>query len=176
MLGVNASAFVRVPFTVDDPAILNSLTLRLRYDDGFIAYLNGVKVAERNAPVTPAWNANATADRTLTQVLTAESISLASALPLLMAGTNVLTFHALNSSAADGNFLLQPELTTTHVIVSSNAFLVDATPGAVNNTEYYFGHVGDTQFSVDRGFFDAPSRWKSPPPRPRRDLLFLRQQ
>ena len=37
------SAYVRVPFTVTDKDQLTSLALDLRYDDGFIAYLNGRK-------------------------------------------------------------------------------------------------------------------------------------
>jgi len=61
MLNANASAYVRVPFTASDPTALNSLTLSLRYDDGFIAYLNGAEVLRRNAPAVPAWNSAATA-------------------------------------------------------------------------------------------------------------------
>ncbi len=60
MLNVNASAYLRVPFTVTDPASLNLLTLSLRYDDGFVAYLNGAEVLRRNAPASPAWNSSAT--------------------------------------------------------------------------------------------------------------------
>ena len=36
------------------------LKLRMRYDDGFVAYINGVKVAEANAPASPAWDSGAT--------------------------------------------------------------------------------------------------------------------
>ncbi|HEY5911243.1 MAG TPA: lamin tail domain-containing protein, partial [Verrucomicrobiae bacterium] len=61
MLNVNASAYVRVPFTVADPALYNSLSLSLRYDDGFVAWLNGTNVLSRNAPAIPAWNSAATA-------------------------------------------------------------------------------------------------------------------
>jgi len=60
MLGKASSAYLRAPFTVDDPAF-ESLKLRLRYDDGFIAYLNGWEVARRNAPAKAQWNSNATA-------------------------------------------------------------------------------------------------------------------
>ncbi len=156
MLGNNASAFVRLPFTVDDPSVLDELTLRLRYDDGFIAYLNGVKIAERNAPATPAWNSAATVDRDLASGILPETISLTDYLPQLMAGVNVLAIQAMNSSVSDGNFLLQPELTGAQIEESPYAYLVDATPGTRNETDYYFGDVADTQFSVDRGFFDAP--------------------
>ena len=58
MLGVNASAYVRIPFTVADAVQLQSLTLKAKYDDGFVAYVNGVKVAERNAPASPTWNSH----------------------------------------------------------------------------------------------------------------------
>jgi hypothetical protein len=61
MLNLNASAYARVPFTVANPAAFKSLNLGLRYDDGFIAYLNGGEVLRRNAPLSPAWNSAATA-------------------------------------------------------------------------------------------------------------------
>ena len=57
MKGVNRSAFIRVPFQIADEAALASigtLTLNMRYDDGFIAYLNGVEVAAVNGPATSA--------------------------------------------------------------------------------------------------------------------------
>ena len=50
MAGLNASAFVRIPFDVDDPSAFDQLSMAVDYDDGFVAYLNGVEVARRNAP------------------------------------------------------------------------------------------------------------------------------
>jgi hypothetical protein len=44
MLGVNASTFVRLPFIATGIDSINDLNLRVRYNDGFIAYLNGVKI------------------------------------------------------------------------------------------------------------------------------------
>ena len=61
MLNVNGSAYVCVPFTATNPAALNLLTLSMRYDDGFVAYLNGTEVLRRNAPSALAWNSSATA-------------------------------------------------------------------------------------------------------------------
>ena len=51
MHGVNGSAYLRIPFVVDQLADLEELTLRMRYNDGFLAYLNGRLAATRNAPV-----------------------------------------------------------------------------------------------------------------------------
>jgi len=53
-LGVNASAYLRLAFLVTNLAGLDELRLRLRYDDGFVAYLNGAVVALRNASVAAA--------------------------------------------------------------------------------------------------------------------------
>lgn len=156
MLGENASAFLRLPFELENAAVLQSLRLQVRYDDGFAAYLNGVKVAERNAPGALAWNSAATADRNLGDGLTTEVIDLTPHLSLLLTGANVLALHGLNFTATDGNFLLQPELFAQFILTSSNVFLYSATPGTDNATGWYYEEVDDTTFSVDRGFFEAP--------------------
>ena len=61
MRGNNATAYVRVPFNVDEQEGFDRLRLRMKYDDGFVAYVNGQEVARRNAPgaagTAPAFNA-----------------------------------------------------------------------------------------------------------------------
>lgn len=52
MAGRTASAYVRIGFSVNDPSQVSALTLSARYDDGFVAYLNGAPVVSRNAPVS----------------------------------------------------------------------------------------------------------------------------
>ena len=59
----NASAYIRIPFTVDDPSSIDFLELRMKYDDGFVAYLNGREVVRRHAPEPAEWNATSTAER-----------------------------------------------------------------------------------------------------------------
>ncbi|MGC8886070.1 MAG: lamin tail domain-containing protein [Verrucomicrobiia bacterium] len=156
MFGVNASAFVRLPFVVTDVDSINALTLKVRYNDGFIAYLNGVKIAERNAPSIPDWNSTATQIRDFASTFTPELINISDAIPLLLNGTNLLAFQILNSSSNDSTLLLQPELLASRVLTTNYAWFVEATPGLINDSEYYFGEVADTKFSVDRGFFENP--------------------
>ncbi len=48
------SAFIRVPFVVNDPTAIDVMTLRMKYNDGFAAYVNGTEVARRNLPKTVA--------------------------------------------------------------------------------------------------------------------------
>src|SRR5687768_3013612 len=47
MPGRYLSVFFRKMFTVTDPRSVKWLTLRMDYDDGFIAYLNGTEIARR---------------------------------------------------------------------------------------------------------------------------------
>ncbi|HTD65020.1 MAG TPA: lamin tail domain-containing protein [Candidatus Limnocylindria bacterium] len=54
MRNISPSAFIRIPFVVSNAAAFDSMTLRMKYDDGFVAYLNGVEVARRNLPKTIA--------------------------------------------------------------------------------------------------------------------------
>lgn len=49
--GHNATAYARFPFVITNVAELAGLELRLRYDDGFAAFLNGAPVLQRNAPI-----------------------------------------------------------------------------------------------------------------------------
>jgi hypothetical protein len=60
MLNVNPSAYIRAPFSIPAPSAYQAMTLSLRYDDGFVAYLNGTEVLRRNASAAPAWNSPAT--------------------------------------------------------------------------------------------------------------------
>jgi hypothetical protein len=48
------SAFLRIPFVVNDPTAIDVMTLRMKYNDGFAAYINGTEVARRNLPKTVA--------------------------------------------------------------------------------------------------------------------------
>ena len=56
MQGENPTAYARIPFSVADQATLdrwNRFTLRMKVEDGFIAYINGTKVDEFQAPPAP---------------------------------------------------------------------------------------------------------------------------
>jgi len=102
--------YTRFPFVVDRPEQLMALTLRVKYDDGFIAYLNGVEIARANAPAGATWNTAADSwhDDGLAQIF--QDYNVSTALPYVLAGTNVLAVHALNQSSGSTDFLIVPEL------------------------------------------------------------------
>ena len=58
MFGEATSVYIRIPFTAPDPSSLSALNLKMKWDDGFVAYLNGnpLPIAEENAPSTDELN------------------------------------------------------------------------------------------------------------------------
>jgi len=152
------SLLVRIPFEVTDPAQYQSLFLRMKYDDGYVAYLNGTEIARANAPASPAWNSSAAADRTDTDVLLWENVDVSAHLGLLHTGTNVLAVEGLDFDPGGGDddagFLVLPELAEINYLGLGEHYFAVATPGGANSEEYW-AHVEDTQFSLDRGFYET---------------------
>jgi len=108
--------YLRFPFEVADPAAAlakGRLVLRMKYDDGFVAYLNGHKVGERNAPKTPQWNSKATSANGDPSALTFEAVDLSAHASRLKKGRNVLAIHGMNSSKFSSDMLMLAELRTT---------------------------------------------------------------
>lgn len=152
---VNSTAWLRVPFDVANAAGVENLTLNMRYNDGFVAYLNGTKIAQRNAPNTLSVTSAATASRTAEQSRTVESINLNGFKNLLTTGRNVLAFQTLNNAKNDASFLLTPELVATGLNVLPPQFFDTPTPGSAN-LQGFVDQVADTKFSVDHGFYTQP--------------------
>ncbi|MBN1421602.1 MAG: lamin tail domain-containing protein [Planctomycetes bacterium] len=156
MWGIHPSAYVRMPFAVDDPAAFDVLTLRIRYDEGFIAYLNGEEIARRNAPESAAWDAAAPAERPDREAARLEAIDVTEHLDALRAGANVLAIHAVNAASDDPDFLLLPALEALSIRGEALRFFPEPTPGGPNGSGGYIGLVADTKFSRDRGYYDEP--------------------
>jgi len=106
-----ASCYIRIPFVFSGNAEnVDKLTLKVRYDDGFIAYLNGVEIARRNFTGAPAWNSAATSLHDDSAAVVPESIEVTGFRTFLRPGDNVLACHAMNASATSSDFLLSVEL------------------------------------------------------------------
>ncbi|MEM7233397.1 MAG: CotH kinase family protein, partial [Planctomycetota bacterium] len=110
MFDVTGTVYVRLRFSIDDPDAISGLQLRMRYDDGFRAYLNGSPIASRNSPGSPGWNSTATSSHSDAAAVVAEEILLPDALGLLVTGENVLAIHGMNTSTTSSDFLIVPEL------------------------------------------------------------------
>ena len=154
--GLASTAAVRIPFTVSNPSQYNKLLLKMKYDDGFVAYLNGTEIARRNAPGGAiTYTSTASAVRPDAAALTDESINVSSYLNLLNgSGQNILAIRALNASAGDSDLIVIPQLVG---VVGSDVtgYMAQPTPGAANNFGY-FGLVQTPTASVKHGFYSSP--------------------
>ncbi len=151
MQGSNSTLLARLPFALPEAFSPSSLTLRLRYDDGFVAWLNGVEIARRNAAGTVAWNSAATTSRSNSAVLVPEVFDVSGHLGLLTASDNVLAIQGLNVSAADPDFFLEAELFGSLGVVGVLNFYSTPTPGSAN-VAGSLGLVPPVVFSHDRGY------------------------
>jgi hypothetical protein len=121
-----------VPFNVTDPNAFSLLTLRVRHNDGFVAWINGRLVAQVHAPEPLSWDSAATERHSSTL---AESVIIGNAPGFLRAGGNILAIQGLNLSAEDPTFLVYPELLGVSVPINSGngLYFTRPTPGAPNN-------------------------------------------
>lgn len=131
------SVYIRIPFNVANPAEIAGLTLKMKYDDGFVAYLNGdpEPVADALAPSPDllTYQSIATANHNDGQAIVDESFSFSSS--LLNVGQNVLCIHGLNRAFNSSDILFLPTLEGTVVGgTTSAAYFTSASPGAANST------------------------------------------
>lgn len=149
------SLWARIAFRVEEPSAVRSLTLWMRHDDAFVAYLGGVEVARSHLTAGDPDLAPTTADRP-----DAEAVGDMAAFPIahptsrLSTGRNVLAIRGVRADASAPRFLIVPVLEAV-VAGSSEQFFLDPTPGAPNAPDR-MGRVDDTAFSVDRGYYEAP--------------------
>jgi hypothetical protein len=158
MFNRNGSVYFRVPFQAADVTGLVSLTLKMKYDDGFAAFLNGVRVANANAPATLRWNSTSTGNPGDGAAAVFSDFDLTSFARELRPGTNVLAIQGLNTGLTSSDLIFMPEIHAarlTDATIGDPGYLSEATPGAFNS-ESFDGFVKDTKFSVDRGFFTEP--------------------
>ncbi len=114
MFNQNDTCYIRIPFTAGNSEYKNMI-LKMRYDDGFIAYLNGAEVARRNFTGTPGWNSSATGTHPNGQAIVFEEIDVSGKISALRQGSNVLAIHGLNNSGDRSDFLISAELVATEV-------------------------------------------------------------
>ncbi len=104
------SFYARIPFSIDDPSQLEGLTLRMKYDDGFVAYINGTEVVrDRLRQDDPAFDSTA---RSRSNRLNEDfaNFAIPEFVNLLKPGENILAIHAINSSPTSGDMMILPEL------------------------------------------------------------------
>jgi Lamin Tail Domain/CotH kinase protein len=122
-----STVYARRSFTIPAGQVRDLLTLKVRFDDGCIVWINGQEVYRANVPNGQlAYNAVAN-QSVATAVWT--TVNLIDASTYLLGGTNVLTIQGVNLSTNSSDFNIDAELSTP--AVGSNTA---PTPGAANVT------------------------------------------
>ncbi|MEN8693478.1 MAG: lamin tail domain-containing protein [Akkermansiaceae bacterium] len=160
MRGVNASVFIRVPFSATDISQINGLSLKMKYEDAFVASLNGTEGARSaRVPDLLAYNSDSDGSNRDDFAIEFEEFDFTSALGLLREGGNVLAIHGLNASSTSNDLIFLPRLEAKiagEINLLNQGQLLAPTPGGANTGIVYSGFVETPVTSPERGFYDEP--------------------
>ena len=111
-----------------DPAMIATMQLRANYDDGFVAYINGVEVTRQSLP-------GGTIDFNTTAGFhedgSYQSINITAFADELVSGTNVLAVEVHNQSTSSSDIVWNASLDYTLPSVTRGPYLQSGTPGNV---------------------------------------------
>jgi len=115
------SVYLRRTFTIDDPAELENLILEVSYDDGFVAYLNGLEVARsesmEDTGMPPAYDQDTDDNHEVSEG--AELFNLSPFRSLLRPGRNVLAIQVHNGSLGSSDLSILPRLIDRTILPGS---------------------------------------------------------
>jgi hypothetical protein len=154
-----ATAYIRVEFNLASLTDIGRLTLRMKYDDGFAAYINGEPVADENAPEILQWNSQTGSARSDSEAIIFQDFDVSTAIPHLRVGENVLAIHALNQPGGS-DMLIVPELLAQAPLRIIEPEMIGhfyvPTPGYGNGSNAVTGFSQEPTYSVPHGFYDTP--------------------
>ena len=107
------SCYVRIPFTLDGDQLetYTGLELKMRYDDGFVAYINGAEVYRMYFTGSPQWDSRSSGSHEASAGWNSYDIS--DHMGTLQAGSNILAIHGMNTSSGSSDFLISAQLKAT---------------------------------------------------------------
>ena len=102
----NQFAYIRIPFTADTADLegVSSLNLRMRYDDGFVAYLNGEKIARSPGVTENPWTT------TSHETTDFDEFPVLQHIGKIKNGENILAIFGLNKTATSTDFLVSARI------------------------------------------------------------------
>jgi hypothetical protein len=128
------SVYTRASFTVTDASLVQNLFLGADYDDGYIAWINGVEVYRSPEMFGDLWNTNALnheSSNGAVPLYQPEHDISAAGLPALVDGVNVLAVGVWNNGApASSDLVLVPRLAADRELTSNMRYLANSSdPG-----------------------------------------------
>jgi hypothetical protein len=150
----NNSVYIRIEFDVANPAAFDRLELRMKFDDGFVAFLNGTVLASANSPSSPQWNSSATGQHEANAAVF-DIYDVTDKKGNLRAGRNVLAIQGFNHSADPVDLLIVPELhggTLGPSIIRQpviNFGAIETSPVSGNQDEEFIQLLNPNSIAVD---------------------------
>lgn len=150
----NGSAFARVPFSLTGTQLdaIDQLRLDMKAEDGFVAYLNGVRVASLEAPSPLNWDSLSEASTRDSDAIQFVAYNLSPFIDELKVGTNILAFHLLNQSESSSDLLCMPRLVGVE--------FPDA-QGGENGGQAYTGPITLTESGLIRARVKRNGEWSA---------------
>lgn len=128
---INTSLCFRRTFYVPDPSNTVSVKLRMKFEDAFVAFINGAEVGRTNYIGSLAYNTKSGVTLNVADVTTWAEYPISNG--VLVAGTNLLAVQGLNVTLGSSDFLLLPEVIGLAPEVSSTpVYFSTPTPGTRN--------------------------------------------
>ncbi|MDA7888500.1 lamin tail domain-containing protein [Akkermansiaceae bacterium] len=107
------SCLIRIPFNLPAGALTGKTAaeLRIQYDDGYVAYLNGDEIDRQNFVGIPDGDDGANANHSDGAAVVFQTIDISDHLNLFVeGGENILAIHGLNDGPGSSDFLINAEL------------------------------------------------------------------
>ncbi|MEZ5304379.1 MAG: chitobiase/beta-hexosaminidase C-terminal domain-containing protein [Verrucomicrobiales bacterium] len=145
MKGGNQSIYIRQAFDVPDMQVLGEsgrIVLGLRFDDAFVAYLNGTEIARSAGVPDPlVWDSGASAQNGDAAAVTFTDFDITAHKALFQATGNVLAIHGLNAGSTSSDLLFQPQITLGSVadgptVIRARVYDADNLPGPVSSRTF----------------------------------------
>ncbi len=113
MRNQTGSCFIRIPFSIPNAitlASISALTLNMRFDDGYTAYINGTQIATENAPAIPTWSSLSTTHHNDSEAIFYEAKIVSAHINQLVVGDNMLAIQAFNRDLTSSDLLIMAKL------------------------------------------------------------------
>ena len=139
-------------------ASINQLTLHARYDDGFIGYLNGHRVASGNGPANPTYNSASTSENSDGNAVVYEPFDISAYKQHLLPTGNILAIHSLNRNTTSSDLLIMAEIRYAHagtINPETVGFFPTPSPHGLNGSPIA-GFTAPVSLTLPHGFYDSP--------------------
>jgi hypothetical protein len=111
MYNKHSTCYIRIPFALDvEPASYDSLVLKIRYDDAFVAWLNGHEIERDNFTGSPSWNSDGTGSHSDSQAINFVSLDVTEHIDSLRQVDNILAIQGMNNGSDSSDLLISVEL------------------------------------------------------------------